>query len=208
MRKLAILGASGHGKVVADTALQVGWDEVLFFDDAWPDLTMNDGVPVIGDTNHLLSSVDQFAGAIVAIGNNRVRLRKVQCLVKAGFALPSLLHPNASVAKDVVIELGVVVFAGAVVQPGSQLGLASIVNTGATVDHDCTLASSVHVSPGANLAGGVEVGECSWIGIGACVNQYLTIGADVTIGAGAAVINDLPDGETVVGVPARVVDKI
>jgi sugar O-acyltransferase (sialic acid O-acetyltransferase NeuD family) len=208
MAKLAILGASGHGKVVADTALQAGWDEVVFFDDAWPDPKTNGCTPVVGDTNELLNSTDKFAGVVVAIGNNRIRLGKAQDLLQAGLTLPPLIHPKAYVAKDVVIQSGVVIFAGAVVQPGSMLGLASIVNTGATVDHDCSLASGVHVCPGVNLAGGVAIGECSWIGIGSCVNQYQTIGADVTIGAGAAVVNDLPDDVTVVGIPAKAITRI
>ena len=208
MRKLAILGMSGHGKVVADTALQAGWDKVVFFDDAWPNLETNGGESAVGGTNELLKSADEFNGVAVAIGNNRIRLRKVLDLVKAGVALPPLVHPQAYVAKDVAIEFGVVVFAGSVVQPASVLGPASIINTGATVDHDCILLAGVHVCPGASLAGGVVIGECSWIGIGSCVNQYLTIGADVIVGAGASVVTDMPDGLTVVGVPAKPITRI
>ncbi|MBT6282943.1 MAG: acetyltransferase, partial [Phycisphaerae bacterium] len=75
--------------------------------------------------------------------------------------------------------------------------------TGATVDHDCELADGVHISPGANLGGNVTVGECSWIGIGACVKNGVTIGKNVIVGAGAAVVQDVPDNVTVVGVPAK-----
>jgi sugar O-acyltransferase (sialic acid O-acetyltransferase NeuD family) len=203
MRKLAILGASGHGKVVADTALQSGWDEVVFFDDAWPELKVNGSWSVVGDTQALLARVSVFYGVAVAIGNNRIRLAKLREFQKCGVSLPALIHPRAYVADDAVLEAGAVVFAGAVVQPGSTIGAGCIVNTAATVDHGCVLAAGVHVSPGAHLAGGVNVGECSWIGIGSAVNQYLTIGADVTVGAGAAVVRDVPGCQTLVGVPAR-----
>ena len=206
MNRLAILGASGHGKVVADTALQVGWSEVVFFDDAWPRLTTNGAYPVSGNTDSLLRTSD-FNGAVVAIGNNQLRLEKSLQLLEAGFNLPALIHPRAYVAGDVVVEDGTVVFAGSVVQPGSTLGKAVIVNTGATVDHDCTIAAGAHIAPGAHLAGGVIIGKYTWVGIGASINQYLTIGEGVTIGAGAAVISDLPDGLTVVGVPATVINK-
>jgi sugar O-acyltransferase (sialic acid O-acetyltransferase NeuD family) len=207
MRKLAILGASGHGKVVADTALLSRWDEVVFFDDAWPELEINGSWSVVGDTQDLLARVNEFSGVAVAIGNNRIRLAKLREFQKLDVSLPALIHPCACVADDAVLDDGTVIFAGAVVQPSSVIGVGCIVNTSATVDHDCVLAPGVHVCPGSHLAGGVKVGECSWIGIGSVVNQYLSLGTDVTVGAGAAVVNDLSDGLTVVGVPARSAPK-
>jgi len=207
MHKLAILGASGHGKIVADAALQSEWDEVVFFDDAWPELKVNGSWSVVGDTQALLGCVSEFSGVAVAIGNNRIRLAKLRGFQKLGVSLPVLVHPRAYVADDAALEAGTVVFVAAVVQPGSMIGAGCIVNTAATVDHDCFLAAGVHVCPGAHLAGGVKVGECSWIGIGSAVNQYLTIGADVTVGAGAAVVRDIPDCQTVAGVPTRCLGK-
>lgn len=204
MRHLAILGASGHGKVVADTALQAGWDTVTYFDDAWPELQNNGDRPVAGDTDELFSSAEQFDGFAIAIGNNRTRRALAKRLIEADLPLPPLRHPNAYVAKDVEIEPGVVLFAGSVVQPGCKLGLATIINTGASVDHDCSLAAGVHICPGANLAGGIRIGECSWIGIGSSINQGLIIGSDATVGTGAAVVLDVANNETVVGVPAKV----
>jgi acetyltransferase-like isoleucine patch superfamily enzyme len=83
------------------------------------------------------------------------------------------------------------------------LGLGCIINTGATFYHDCVLGDGVHICPGVHLAGDVQVGELSWLGIGCTVRQGIRIGAGVTVGAGAVVIDDVPDGQTVVGVPAR-----
>lgn len=202
MKKLAILGASGHGKVVAETASHSGWDEIYFFDDAWQKIKTNGPYAVVGDTESLLQS-SEFEGAVVAIGDNQIRLMKTKQLQKVGFNLPFLVHPKSYVASDVVVEGGTVVFAGAMIQPGSKIGTAVVVNTGATVDHDCVLAEGVHISPGAHIAGGVSVGKHTWIGIGSSVNQYLSIGSNVTVGAGAAVVSNVGDGQTVVGVPAR-----
>lgn len=201
--RLAILGASGHGKVVADTALQAGWQEVVFFDDAWPQLTKNGSWPVVGDSRWLIDTVAEFDGVVVGIGNNRIRLAKTRELLAGGAAMPNIVHPNAIVSPMASLGAGCVVFAGAVIQVDSRLGHACIVNSHASVDHDCRLANGVHVCPGTAVAGLVSIGECSWIGIGASIKQLVQVGRDVTVGVGAAVVTDIADGHTVVGVPAR-----
>lgn len=202
MNRLAILGASGHGKVVADCAECGGWREIVFFDDAWPGVSLNGRWSVIGATQSLLDSLSEYDGVLVAIGNNRIRYDKSAQLDHAGAKLVTVVHPAAQVSRYAHIGNGSVVFAGAVVNVDAVIGNAGIVNTGATVDHDCNLGKAVHVSPGAHLAGGVSVGDRSWIGIGASVRQMISIGADVVVGAGAAVVRDVADGQTVVGVPA------
>jgi len=201
--KLAILGASGHGKVVADTAQAAGWDDVVFFDDAWPGLATNGCWAVVGDTDALLKRLREFDGIIVGIGSNRIRLAKTRELIAAGAPLATIVHPHAVVSPRAQLGAGSVVFASAVVQIDSRLGAACIINTNANLDHDCNVADGVHICPGGSIAGLVCVGETSWIGIGASVKQLIKIGAGVTVGAGAAVIRDVPDGQTVVGVPAR-----
>lgn len=201
MKTLAILGASGHGKVVADLAELLGY-HCVFFDDAWPGLSQNGAWPVIGDTAAMLARLREFAGAAVAIGNNRIRQDKLQQLQAAGSALPILVHPRACVSRYATLGAGTVVFAGAVVNADAQIGSGVILNTGCSVDHDCVVADAVHVSPGAHLAGAVQVGERAWLGIGCSVRQLLCIGAGAVVGAGAAVVRDVAPGTTVVGVPA------
>lgn len=204
MKRLAILGASGHGKVVADVAELCGWD-VAFFDDAFPNVRRNGAWAIEGRTDELLQQVERFAGVIVAIGHNRTRLAKLSLLRDHGFSVETLVHPQACVSRYAVVEPGCVVFAGAVVNAFARIGEGCILNTLCGVDHDSVLGAGVHVSPGACLAGGVQVGEATWIGIGASVRQLVCIGPDVVVGAGAAVVGEVPDNVTVVGVPARIV---
>lgn len=204
MNTLALLGASGHGKVVADAALASGWQEVVFFDDAWPRLTMNGRWPVVGNMASLLSSDQDFEGVLVAIGNCAIRWEKHQTLRAAGARLATVVHPRASLSPFATLGLGSVMMAGAVVNVDALVGDACIINTGATVDHDCKLEHGVHVSPGAHLSGNVTVGALSWIGVGATVRQSMHIGSDVMVGAGAVVVESVPNGLTVVGSPARV----
>jgi sugar O-acyltransferase (sialic acid O-acetyltransferase NeuD family) len=204
VKKLAILGASGHGKVVADTAECCGWHSIEFFDDAWPVRQGNGVWLIVGDTTALLARLPEYAGVIVAIGDNRIRQSKLAELQAAGARLITLLHPVATVSRYACIGVGSVVFAGVVVNADASVGQGAILNTGCSIDHDCVLGDAVHVSPGARLAGGVRVGDLSWIGIGASVRQLLLIGSRVIVGAGAAVVCNVVDDATVAGVPARV----
>jgi sugar O-acyltransferase (sialic acid O-acetyltransferase NeuD family) len=203
MRRLAIVGSSGHGKVVADCAEVCGWNEVIFFDDAWPARIALAHWPVEGNTESLLSRLDEFQGVVVAIGNNAIRREKCLLLQQAGAALVTLVHPGATISRYAQVGNGSVVFVGAVVNMDAKLGMGCIVNTGACIDHDCLLGDYVHVSPNAALAGGVTVDDLSWIGIGAVARPLVHIGREVLVGAGAAVVSDIPDNATFVGVPAK-----
>lgn len=200
--RLAILGASGHGKVVADAALAAGWQHVVFFDDAWPISSALGPWQVIGDTQRLLSTAAEFDGVVVAIGNCRIRAEKHLILKLAGARAATIIHPRAWVSPYASIGAGSVVMAGAVVNVDARIGEVGIVNTGATVDHDCWLDDAVHISPGVHLSGNVRVGATSWIGVGAAVRQGIVIGSGVLVGAGAVVVKPIPDGATVIGNPA------
>lgn len=201
--RLAILGASGHGKVVADTAILAGWDEVVFFDDAWPKLTCNGDWPVTGTGEDLLSASSQFDGVLVAIGNNEIRSTRQRELINANLKVVTLVHPSAFVSPYANLGAGVVVFANAVINAFARVGLGCIVNTGAVVEHDCVIGDFSHLSPNAVLTGGASTGVEVWIGAGASVKQLVHIGDGVTVGMGSAVLRDVPAGQTVVGVPAR-----
>ncbi len=206
-RVLAILGASGHGKVIADIALASEWSKVEFFDDEWPRKTACGEWRVVGDSDTLLTAFGSYQGVIVAIGNCSHRATKHSALRDLRAPLTSIVHPRAWVSPRAELGVGSVLMAQAVVNVGARIGEACIVNTGATVDHDCELGFAVHVAPGAHLSGHVTVGDRAWIGVGACVRQGSRIGADATVGAGAAVVGDVPEAAVVYGVPARPVSR-
>lgn len=200
--RLAILGAGGHGRVIADCAESLGWSRIVFFDDN-PNAEKPGPWELAGTGADLLASVADFEAFVVGIGINRIRLERQQALEAAGGTPTTLIHPAATVSRHAEVGSGSVVFAGAVVNAGARVGQACILNTGCGIDHDDQLGDGVHVSPGAHLGGGVSVGEASWIGLGASVREGVSIGRDVRVGAGAVVVADVSDGLTVVGNPAR-----
>lgn len=190
--KLTIIGASGHGRVVADIAKQCGYDEIDFLDD--DELLQFCGVyPVVGKTNKQVDN-DVF----VAIGNAAIRKR-----LSEGRRIATLVHPDAVIASDVVIETGTVVMAGTVINPGTRIGRGVIVNTSSSVDHDCTVGDYCHISVGSHLCGTVKIGDNTWIGAGVTISNNVNICGGCTIGAGAVVIKNIDEPGTYVGVPVR-----
>jgi sugar O-acyltransferase (sialic acid O-acetyltransferase NeuD family) len=199
---LLIIGAGGHGKVVADTALLLGWENVAFLDDR-SDCSGPLGLPIVGSLGDLPAQGQAYPHAIVAIGDATLRLELTDRCARSGLKVVSIVHPMAYVSKFASIGAGSTAFAQSAVNAGAQLGAACIINTGATVDHDCLIGDGVHICPGAHLAGGVRVGERSWIGIGASIRQGITIGRASTVGAGSVVVADVADEAIVAGVPAK-----
>ena len=200
MKKLVIIGAGGHGKVIADIAKHT-YDDIVFLDDT-PQGDTCLGYPVVGT---VASYRDYLSNAafFVAIGNAEMRRTLLHTLLDEGARLVTLVHPRASVADSVTLGQGTVVMAGAVINPDVKTGIGCIVNTCASVDHDCRLADFVHISVGAHLAGAVTVGSGTWIGAGAIVKNNVDICDDCMIGAGAVVVKTITESGTYTGVPAR-----
>ena len=118
----------------------------------------------------------------------------------AGFYFPPCVHPSAWVCDDAKLGEGCQIMAGAIVQPGCEIGIGSIINTKASIDHDCTIGDHVHIAPGATLCGNITAGEGAFIASGAVVIQNINIGCDAILGAGATLVNDLKDRSCIIGV--------
>ena len=209
---IAIWGASGHARVVADILRLCGEFEIVgFIDDRQPERRGEEflGLPILGGRESLGPLAARGVRHLVlAFGDGGARLRLTREVRAAGFALARAIHPRAVVASDVTVGEGTVIAAGAVVNPGARIGENVIVNTCASVDHDCDVGDGAHVCPGARLAGTVVVGRAAWVGLGAVVIEGVTIGDGTYVGAGSVVVGDLPPGVLAYGVPARVVRSL
>lgn len=195
VKRLVIIGASGHGKVIADIAVRNGYEEIVFLDD---DESIKEcaGFPVVGKS---CEATRMLGDKIVAIGNAKIRER-IQSELEN---VVTLIHPAAVISRRVEISEGSVVMAGAVINSDAVIGKGCIINTGASVDHDCKIEDFAHISVGAHVAGTCCISRSTWIGAGATVSNNVNICGDCMIGAGAVVIKDIDKPGTYVGSPAR-----
>ena len=192
MSDVIIIGASGHGKVIADIIEKCRDNVFTYLDDD----TSKPGVT--GKISECVNYPDKKF--IIAIGNNAVR-RKLAEMYDLDYY--TAIHPTAIIGRDVSIGEGTAVMAGTVINPSTKIGKHCIINSGSVVDHDNRLDDFVHLSPNATLCGTVTVGANTHIGAGVTVRNNTNITTDCVVGIGAAVVADITEAGTYVGVPAK-----
>ena len=201
-KKVVIIGAGGHGKVIADIVRKNGDTVECFLDDAYTVDTEFYGSKLIGKTEKYKELSDCYF--IIAIGNNGIRERiagKLNC------KWYTAVHPSAQISDSVKIGEGTCVMANAVINADTAVGKHAIVNTGSVIEHDCKIGDFCHISPRATVCGVTVLGKSVWIGAGATVKNVLSICDDVIIGVGSAVIHDINEKGTYVGLPAKPIKK-
>ena len=201
-RVLLLLGGGGHASVAADVARAMGWSIAGFFDDdtsrTLPDL---ERLGAIDDFPEWARSTNLTVEVHAAVGN--ADRRTAWSDLARDWPHPALVHPSAIVSDSAQLGPGVLIGPNAVVNARSVIERGGIINTGAIVEHDNRIGAFAHVAPRSVLGGDVVVGERTLIGLGAVVRPGVRIGRGATVGAGAVVVGDVPDGATVIGVPAR-----
>lgn len=199
---LVIIGASGHGKVIAEIAyLNKTYTNIYFLDDN-PEIKECLIFPVVGTSKDIDTYINN-SDFIVAIGNASIRKKVTQKLQENKVTLATLIHPQAIVSPFSKIGEGTVVMAGAIINPNVIIKNNCIINTASSIDHDCIIEDYVHISVGAHLAGNVHVHKSTWVGAGATINNNIAITDNCMIGSGAVVIKDIEESGTYVGVPVR-----
>jgi sugar O-acyltransferase (sialic acid O-acetyltransferase NeuD family) len=212
-RPFIVIGAGGHGAVVADALLRAGHTVLGFLDgDPAHHGRRICGVPVLGDdavlNEHRPDQV-MLANGIGGTGQARsagLRQEVQRRLSAKGWQFAGACHPAAIVSPFAEIAMDAQLLAASVVQPHASIGAGCIVNTAAVLEHHVTLAEFVHVAPGAVVCGNVQIGARSHIGAGAVVRQGLRLGSDTVVAAGAVVVKDFDGPVLLMGVPARAVE--
>lgn len=202
-KKVIIIGAGGHAKVIADIIEKSGDQIVGFLDDKIEKNTIIvKDYKVIGDLNSRfsLSIANKDYEFITAIGDNK---RRKEISTSPNLKFYTAIHPSAQIGLDVKIEEGTAIMANACINSSARIGKHCIINTGAIIEHDNIIENYVHISPNATLGGTVKVEELTHIGIGATVKNNVTICKNCTVGAGAVVVKNIEKEGTYIGVPAR-----
>jgi sugar O-acyltransferase (sialic acid O-acetyltransferase NeuD family) len=212
LKKILIIGAGGHSKVVVDIIIHQKMYEIIGFIDN--NLQIDSailGYKVLGKEEDLLNLMDKFSisSGIVAIGDNAIRSKVVERIKKVSkdFKFINCIHPNSNIAFDVEIGEGNVVMSGATINTSSKVGDHCILNTNSSIDHDNKISNFVSIAPNSVSGGNVTVNQFSAIGIGATIQHKVSIGSNCIIGAHSLVNKDTKPDSVYFGLPAKYIRK-
>ena len=207
--EIVIIGGGGHAKVVIDCITSANKYKIRGIVDNR--LTANEkvmGVPVLGGDKSIEERIDLIDKIYLTVGVGAVRATDNRQAVygrykKLGFKFPPIIHGSAYISEKASYKDGTQVMARAVIGAEVIIGENVVIYSGCVLEHDCKIASHCYISPGVIMGGSAEVGENTFVGLGARILQGVKIGRRVTVGAGAVVVNNVEDGKTVAGIPAK-----
>jgi sugar O-acyltransferase (sialic acid O-acetyltransferase NeuD family) len=191
-KKLAIIGAGGHGKVVGEIALLNQYETIDFFDDRFREIK-SFPFTIVNTFDYLKVHLKDYDAFFVAIGNNQIRSEKIEWFKNHKMNIISLIHPKSTFSKFSSLGIGTCVMANAVVNPGTLIKEGVIINTSSSVDHDCVIEDFAHISPNCSLSGDVRIGKFTHLGTGTSVYPGVHIGNDVKTGIGSRVFKNILD---------------
>ena len=203
MKKILLVGYSGHGKITAEAALSMGFDIAGYFE-----LVQQDDNPFnlryFGpESEEQIREMSKNHVFVVGIGENQLRKKTASQILASGGEVVSVVHTKSHVSPTAELQNGVLVGANATVCTSARIASGAIINTASVIEHDCEIGAFAHIAPGAVLAGGVKVGSGAFVGANAVIKQGVTIGDNAVVGAGAVVLQDLHGGSVYVGNPAK-----
>jgi len=203
MKKVALIGYSGHALVVADILYGLEIEIIGYFEKK---AIINN--PFRLDYLGYEQDVDFTDKAkkflfFISIGDNVIRRRVMDFLLERKIQVATVISHKANVSISAKVDIGTLICNGVCINPFAKIGKGVIINTSAIIEHECIVGNYSHIASGAVLSGNVHIGENCLVGANSSLKQGVIIGNNVIVGAGSVVLKDIPDGEVWVGNPAR-----
>lgn len=210
MTPIVIVGGGEHAQVIAEAILgrRDLWELVGFTDPSREGHALaRMNIPYLGGDEACMTP-PRRPSLTVILGLGSLQDPEKRAVIARRFGdarLPfaTVVHASACVSPTARLNEGAFVAAGAIINAQANIGAHAIINTGSVVEHDVDVGDFAHVAPRAALGGGARIGYQTRVGLGACIRDHVVVGSRVIVGMGAVVVNDVPDGQTVMGVPAR-----
>jgi sugar O-acyltransferase (sialic acid O-acetyltransferase NeuD family) len=204
-RKIILVGYSGHGLVVADTAFENKLN-VIGYTEKSIKLSNPFKLEYLGDESNLEFNLwDKDVEFLLGIGDNFLREKIYNLIKKKGKKVITLFNAHSSISDFASIGEGVYINRNVTVNAFAKIGNNVILNSGCIIEHECEIQDHVHIAPGAVLAGNVHVGSGTFIGANSVIKQGIEIGDDVMIGTGSVIIENVSSKSKIVGNPGRVI---
>lgn len=205
---IGIYGGGGYGREVLAAMRNQRGDgrHFLFIDDTMTGTTVN-GCELV----NLETFASRYSGSgavLLAIADGRVRAKLEQRVSASGLPFTNFVADNCFVGCEVKIGAGAILQPFVCLTANITIGRQFHANIYSYVAHDCVIGDYVTFAPGVKCNGNIVIDDFAYIGTGAILRQGkpdapLRIGKGAVVGMGAVVTRDVPDGETVVGNPAR-----
>jgi sugar O-acyltransferase (sialic acid O-acetyltransferase NeuD family) len=208
---MLIIGAGGLAKEVLEIFHQKDkLGNLYFYDDVTNDLPEKlygqfEIISNMDDAIELFKNDNRFT---VGIGNPRLRKMMCEKFMNAGGRLVSAISPSAHIGSyETSIAEGCIIMTGTVVTNNVSIGKNCLINPNCVISHDSAIKNNVEISPGVKITGHCYIDEDCSVGTGAILLPKVRLGKNVTVGAGAVVTRNVEDGLTVVGIPAKPINK-
>lgn len=217
-KRIAIVGAGGFAREVEWLIREINeangtplYDFKGYLVSEITKLGITDSVDeVLGDFSWVEANQDALDAVAIGIGNPQARLR-LGLEIRERFPflkMPTLIHPNVRIDRSSLnMGEGVIICAGVIGTVNIRIEDFVAINLGCTIGHEAQIGRGVVLNPTVNISGGVTIRDSVLIGTGAQVLQNLSVGEGATVGAGSVVTKTVAASMTVVGAPARPLDR-
>lgn len=210
MSELILVAASGLAREVLAMVRSSGqYDVVGVLDD---DKEMSgvtiDGAPVLGTINEAPNYKHAFI--LVCLGSGKAREAVVERLTAMGLheaRYATAIDPSVQTPEGCRIGRGSILLRNVTLTASVTLGSHVVAMPSVTFTFDDDVADFATFAAGVSLGGGVRIGRAAYLGMNSSVRERTSVGAYATVGMGAAVLSNVPDGETWVGVPAHEIER-